>query len=144
MLGNEYYSVEPIMKKVSEQEFIEFIGNYPRKLVRDVCAISDPPSITYNDFELANRWPYSIVANTWMYSDDPDDYFYEPEEDKSYKIMVNYEEVYNSRKEPISQKPKQSKHYITEISEVILRDLDGNIVCIFPAKNCDINIEVNE
>lgn len=142
MSGKEYYSVEPIMKKVSGQEFIDFIESYPRKLVKDVCAISDPPSITYNDFELADRWPYSIVANTWMYSDDPDDYFYESEEDRSYKIMVNYEEVYNSRKEPIIQRPKQSKYYITGISDVTLLDLDGNIICTFPVKDCDI--EVNE
>lgn len=98
MLDKEaYYSVEPIRKKVSEQEFIKFIKNYPRKLVRDVSGICDPPSITYNDFELADRWPYSIVANTWMYSDDPEDYFYEPKETREYVIIVNYEEIFNSR-----------------------------------------------
>ena len=35
MLDKEaYYSVEPIRKKVSEQEFIEFIKNYPRKTLQ--------------------------------------------------------------------------------------------------------------
>ncbi|HHX31083.1 MAG TPA: hypothetical protein GX712_00640 [Bacteroidales bacterium] len=41
LLQKYFYTVEPIKKKVS------------------------------NDFELANRWPYSVVAHTWAYSDDP-------------------------------------------------------------------------
>ena len=98
MLNREYfYTTKPEMKRVSKSEFQEFINNYPRKLERDVCGISDPPSITYNDFELANRWPYSVVANTWAYSDDPQDYFYAPEEDRGYFIMINYNECFNSK-----------------------------------------------
>lgn len=57
----------------------------------------DPPSVTYNDFELADRYPYSVVASTFLYDDTPGSYWYEPEEDKIYRIMVNYEEVFNSR-----------------------------------------------
>ena len=98
MLKRDYfYTVEPIQKKVSKSEFQEFINNYPRKLERDICGISDPPSITYNDFELANRWPYSVVANTWVYSDDPQDYFYVPEEDRGYYIVINYNECFDSK-----------------------------------------------
>lgn len=92
-----YYSVEPITKEVSKQEFIDFLNNYPRPLARDCCGISEPPAISYNDFELADRWPYSVVANTWLYDDNPDEYYYTPEEDRSYYIMTNYEEVFNSR-----------------------------------------------
>ena len=83
-----FYTAEPIREKVSKQEFLNFIENYPRKLEIDCCGISDPPSITYNDFELANRWPYSIIASTFAYDDNPSDYFYEPEEKRCYYIIA--------------------------------------------------------
>ena len=92
-----FYTAKPIREKVSKQEFLNFIENYPRKLEIDCCGISEPPSITYNDFELANRWPYSIVASTFAYSDNPDDYFYEPENKKDYFIIINYEELFKSK-----------------------------------------------
>ena len=94
----KFYTVEPIMKRVTKEEYIEFINKYPRPLTGDCCGIYEPPIITYNDFELANRWPYSIVARTWYYSDNPDDYpYYTPEEEREYYIMENYEEVFNSK-----------------------------------------------
>ena len=92
-----YYSVEPIEKRVTREEFDEFLKNYPRSLVRDVCGISGPPSVTYNDFELADRWPYSVVARTWLYSDEPGDYFYEPQDKRSYIVVVNHNELFDSR-----------------------------------------------
>ena len=92
-----FYSAEPIEIRVSAEEFKKFISGYPRKLERDVCGISEPPAISYNDFELANRWPYSVVARTYMYSDKPGDYYYAPEKDRPYMIMENYEEVFRSR-----------------------------------------------
>lgn len=92
-----YYTVEPIKKKVSKEEFVKFLENYPRPLRRDVFAACDPPAISYNDFELADRWLYSIVASTHYYDDDPKGHYYEPEEKRSYIIMVNYEEVFASR-----------------------------------------------
>lgn len=95
--------IEPIEKKVTREEFDDFLKNYPRSLKRNVCGISDPPSVTYNDFELANCWPYSVVARTWAYSDKPGDYFYEPEDKRSYIIMVNYKEVFDSRIEIAKQ-----------------------------------------
>jgi hypothetical protein len=96
-MENKFYTVEPIMKSVKKEEYRKFIDNYPRKLVCDACAISDPPAVSLNDFELANRWPYSIVARTMAWDDNPSDYFYLPEEERKYSIMVNYEEVYASR-----------------------------------------------
>ena len=92
-----YYSAEPIEKKVTCEEFDEFLKNYPRPLIRNVSGICEPPCISYNDFELADRWPYSVVARTWLYSDKPGDYFYEPEDKRNYIIMANYKEVYDSR-----------------------------------------------
>ena len=93
----KYYSVKPIKKQVSKEEFVEFVNNFPRHLERDVCGIADPPAITFNDFQLAAYWPYSVVANTWVYEDDPSDYYYEPEEEREYYIVENVKEVFASR-----------------------------------------------
>jgi len=98
MLEQEFFYMEkPMTKNVNKEEFYEFIKNYPRKLDRDVCGIYDPPAVTYNDFELANRWPYSVVANTFLYDDKPGDYFYVPEEERTYKIVVNYQDLFASK-----------------------------------------------
>lgn len=98
MLPQEYfYATEPITKNVTKEEFEEFIRNYPRKLERDVCGICDPPAVSYNDFELANRWPYSVVASTFLYDDNPKGYFYEPEDKRTYRIVVNHEELFESK-----------------------------------------------
>lgn len=94
---NKFYMTELEYKLVNKEEFYNFIKNYPRKLTCDCCGICDPPSITYNDFELANRWPYSIVASTFAYSDNPDDYYYCPEEKKVYRICLNYKEAFDSK-----------------------------------------------
>lgn len=90
--------MKPITRRVTKEEFNAFIRNYPRKLDVDVYGVSEPPNITYNDFELATKWPYSIVASTFLYDDDPNDYYYLPEEDRNYTILENYEEVFESRK----------------------------------------------
>lgn len=92
-----YYSVEPIFVNVTKEKFVNYINNYPRKLIRDVFGACDPPSVTYNDFELADRYPYSVVASTHLYDDTPGSYYYEPEENRYYRVMVNYEEVFESR-----------------------------------------------
>ena len=93
----KWFTIDPIFKSVSKEDFIEFIKKYPRKLDVDVYGICDPPFITYNDFELANRWPYSIVAKTYAYDDDPNDYYYEVPEKRSYYILVNYKKLFDSR-----------------------------------------------
>lgn len=92
-----FYSKEPVFKRVTKQEFDEFIAKYPRRLVADAFGACEPPSITYNDFELANRWPHSIVARTFAYDDDPKGYYYQPEEERYYSIMENYKEVFASK-----------------------------------------------
>lgn len=98
MLPKEFfYTVDPIYKSVSKEELNEFVKKYPRKLAIDVTGISDPPLKTFNDFELANRWPYSIVARHYCYDDDLGDYFYKAPEEREYYIMINYEEVFNSK-----------------------------------------------
>lgn len=86
---NKYFSVEPIFKKVSKEEFEQFVSDYPRPLDYNCCGISEPPFITYNDVELADRWPYSIVAKTRMEDDryGPADRY----------ICVNIKELFGSK-----------------------------------------------
>lgn len=94
---NKFYTVTPIKKRVTHDEFVTFVQNYPRKLTYDAYGVCDPPLVTYNDFELANRWPFSIVASTHIYDDDPKDYFYVPPEEREYYIITNYDELYASK-----------------------------------------------
>lgn len=95
--SNPYYTVEPIMKNVPKAEFDAFIKNYPRHLEVDVTGICDPPYISYNDFELADRWPSSVVASTSAYDDEPGQFYYCPEEERVYRVMKNYADVFESR-----------------------------------------------
>lgn len=90
-----FYTVKPKMSRVSKKEYETFLKNYPRGLTMDCCGISDPPLISANDFELANRFPYSVVAKRWATSDNPDDYFYDPH--PKFYIMKNYEDVFKSK-----------------------------------------------
>jgi len=94
---NKFYTAQPIKKRVTKEEFNAFLKQYPRKLVSDVYGVCDPPAISYNDFELANRWPYSIVANTWAYEDDPNDYYYAAPENREYYIVENFAELFDSK-----------------------------------------------
>lgn len=94
---NPFYTAEPVSKQVSKQEFIEFINHYPRRLDVDCWGACEPPFLSYNDFALANRFPYSIVASTFAYDNDPSGYYYEPEEERTYTIIINYAELYDSK-----------------------------------------------
>lgn len=73
------------MKSVNRLEFDNFIISYPNKLEKDVCGISDPPCVTFNDFTLG-EFPQSIVAKTFLWSDNPNDRYYEKEENRTYYI----------------------------------------------------------
>ena len=95
--SEDYYIVPPIMKTVKVDEYAEFVNNYPRKLVRHVSGICDPPAVSYNDFKLADRWPYSVVASGHLWDDKLGSLFYMPKEEREYRIMENYEEVFASR-----------------------------------------------
>ena len=150
---DKYYSINPIKKKVTKEEFNEFLNKYPRRLTCDVCGISDPPAISYNDFKLADRWPYSIVANTWAYDDDPNGYFYEPEEKRDYYIVENYEEVFNSRTgintSEYEEKERQAstsgkQYFIKEITEVKLVNREsGDTLCTFEIKDSTLENHTN-
>lgn len=90
-------TVTPIKKRVTHDEFVTFVQNYPRKLTYDAFGAFDPPLVTYNDFELANRWPFSVVASTRLYDEDPKGYFYESPDKRDYYIVTNYDELYASK-----------------------------------------------
>lgn len=90
-----FYTAEPKDQEVTKEEFDKFLSQYPRNLVVNICGISTPDLVSYNDFELANRWPYSVVAYTRDYDDDP--YYAENPEEKSYYIVKNYEELFASK-----------------------------------------------
>ena len=105
-MENTWYTAEPETIKVSKKEFEEFIKNYPRELERHGSMICEPPAISYNDFELAAQWPYSVVAHTWAYSDVKGDRYYCPEEERDYFITVNHEELFASR---INKKKENNK-----------------------------------
>lgn len=49
-------------KQVSENEFKQFIRDYPYILTRDICGISEPPLVSFNDFRDGIKWPESMVA----------------------------------------------------------------------------------
>jgi len=87
------YTVQPIMRIVSKEEYLDFVRNYPRELISDVCGICDPPYVSYVDPEITCQ----IVAGHHKYDEDPSGYFYCPPEEIDYKIMENHQEVYDSR-----------------------------------------------
>ncbi len=64
-------------KEVTRDEFYAYIEAYPRPLDVDICGITDPPTVSYDDVTLGN-WPESLVAK----------YFreYEPGETNTYYL----------------------------------------------------------
>jgi len=94
---NNFYKLEPVFKAVSEKEYKKFIDEYPRRLERGWSGISSPPLISWNDWELANRFPFSVVAETYQYTDKKGDMWYKAPEDREFLIMENYKEVFNSK-----------------------------------------------
>lgn len=100
---------KPQTKEVTKQEFIDFCDSYPRSLARDVCGISDPPAVSYNDFEIG-WWPLSVIASTHLYADNPEDYFYTPEEKRFYSIVINYKELYEEAQALLKQYKDEKFH----------------------------------
>ena len=127
-MGKKYcFGADPIFREVHLDEFLEFIKNYPRKLDVNVCAISDPPSIAYRDAELG-----STVARTYAYDDNEGDYYYKPLEERTYMVMSNHEDVYNSR--TVQPDPKRDecsgtqKMVLKEILSLQCYTPDGRLV----------------
>lgn len=49
-------------KKVTREEYLKFIKNWPNRLDFDCTGICEPPMGSYNDFSGNLMWPQSIVA----------------------------------------------------------------------------------
>lgn len=65
------------MKEVSFEEFNTFLKNFDKPLEKDVTGISEPPTLTYNDFSEGKVWPESVVAAVSLYESYPEgDDFY--------------------------------------------------------------------
>lgn len=94
---NKFFSVKRIIKTVSEDEFDTFIKNYPRPLTKTIATCFDPPHISYWDKSLSSIKKYTLVADRWDYSTDPNDYFFLPKEERTGTILVNANDVYNSK-----------------------------------------------
>lgn len=92
-----YFNVAPEFKKVSKEEFHAYIDNYPRKLEVDSYWVFEPALLTWNDFELADRWPYSVVAKTSNYDEYNGTQLEIPEEERTYSVLANIEEVFANR-----------------------------------------------
>ena len=79
-------------KCVSKNEFLDFLRSYPRKLEVDVCGVSEPALMTYNDFQLG-VWPDSVVAKTYIWDNDKKSPFYKSEDEREYFIVLNHENL---------------------------------------------------
>jgi|TARA_A100001391_G_scaffold33224_2_gene17976 hypothetical protein len=77
-------------KEVSAEEFNTFLENYPFPLEKDVTGISEPPTLTYNDFSEGKVWPESVVCSVHLYESYPDDKSFYPycKSPNVYKIYV--------------------------------------------------------
>ena len=55
------------------KHYIYFVKNYPVELQWIVCAISEPPLGSQNDFSKGKIWPDSMVTKVHLY--DTSDYY---------------------------------------------------------------------
>lgn len=55
-----------LFKEVDYETFMGFLVMYPRKLTPDKCGISEPPLVTYSDFEAAEGFD-AVVAKYHEY-----------------------------------------------------------------------------
>ncbi len=89
-----FYTVKQEWSEVTKDEFYKYLENYPRELTSDCSAVSDPPLVTYNDFQLANRWPDSIVAK---FNAGEGDAYYGNNYKNRYYVCINHEECFKSK-----------------------------------------------
>ena len=120
MEENIYYSVEPVFKNVTKQEYEKFIHMYPRKLEMNAYGVCEPPLITANDFELAQMWPFSIVAKAW---------------NDQYLIVENYEEMFASRTPEAASAAAKAAKEQNEHNKKMKAFIDGKVVIEF--RTCD-------
>lgn len=60
------------MKQVSKEKYLEFVRNYPSKLMFNCITICEPPIGEYHDFNISDNISTNVVAReirSWMGSD---------------------------------------------------------------------------
>jgi len=88
-----YYTVDPVWQTVTQVQFDTFRHNYPRELVEDASRTQYPTIISFNDYELADKNPFSIVAECEaVYNSSGERTGY-----TNYKVMSNFADVFASR-----------------------------------------------
>ena len=88
-----YYTVDPVWTNVTQAQFDTFRHDYPRPLVEDASRTQYPTIISFNDYELADKNPFSIVAEceaVFNSSGERTGY-------TKFKVMSNFAAVYASR-----------------------------------------------
>jgi len=88
-----YYTVDPVWTNVTQAQFDTFRHNYPRPLVEDASRTQYPTIISFNDYQLADKNPFSIVAEceaVFNSSGERTGY-------TKFKVMSNFAAVYASR-----------------------------------------------
>ena len=54
------------MKRVTKDEFDDFIVSYGKPLSQDILRICEPPVLTYYDTSDGKRWPDSVIAKVTL------------------------------------------------------------------------------
>lgn len=88
-----YYTVDPVWTSVTQAQFDTFRHNYPRELVEDASRTQYPTIISFNDYQLADKNPFSIVAEceaVFNSSGERTGY-------TKFKVMSNFAAVYASK-----------------------------------------------
>ena len=81
---NFHTKVTPKLRFCTEEEFDNFIKNYPNKLYVDFFM----DAYSWNDFTLADKWPDTMVAMRFL--------AWYPNEEDEFKIAENMDEVFTS------------------------------------------------
>lgn len=94
MYREYYYTEEPEWDDtIDEEDFNEFLDNYPRPLVEDASRTITPTIISFNDYELADKNPFSIVAECQEEYDTDGELIGHT----NFKIMTNYADCFDSK-----------------------------------------------
>jgi hypothetical protein len=88
-----YYTVDPVWTNVTQEQFDTFRHDYPRPLVEDASRTQYPTIISFNDYQLADKNPFSIVAECEaVFNSNGERTGY-----TKFKVMSNFAAVYESR-----------------------------------------------
>lgn len=90
---HEHLTVKPVIAKVSRKEFLEFIDNYPRDLIRRPHVMVGMVNVQWFDARLVG---YEVVA-------DVERYVYNRRAD-SCLIVKNHQEVYDEIQRLLSER----------------------------------------